>query len=58
MIETASKIDGRRLKSEPEQIATLRTEVLDVVTKVFAGNGLRQQFLLTRAVKKASEASQ
>lgn len=45
------------MQSQPERVATLRAEVIDVVTEVFAGNALRQQFLMTRAVKKGSEAT-
>jgi len=45
------------MQSQPERVATLRAEVLDVVTQVFARNGLRQQFLMTRAVKKGIGAS-
>ena len=44
------------MQSQPERVATLRAEVIDLVTQVFAGNALRQQFLMTRAVKNGSEA--
>ena len=45
------------MDAEPERAATLRAEVLDLVTQVFSGNVMRQQFLMTRAVKKESESS-
>ena len=38
------------MKAQAERVAALRAEVLEVVTEVFAGNALRQQFLMTRAV--------
>ena len=44
-------------QSHPERAATVRAEVLDLVTQVFTGNAMRQQFLMTRAIKKGIEAS-
>ena len=40
----------------PERVATLRAEILELTNEVFARNGLRQQFLMTRAVKVGSDA--
>jgi SAM-dependent methyltransferase len=40
------------LQADPERVATLRAEVLGLASQVFAGNALRQQFLLTRATKQ------
>ena len=45
------------LQAQPERAAIVRAEVLDLVTQVFAGNAMRQQFLMTRAVKNGKEAS-
>ena len=45
------------MKAQPERIATLRAEVLAVVSEVFAGNCLRQHFLMSRATKNGSETS-
>ena len=44
-------------RSQPDHAATVRAEVLDLVTQVFTGNAMRQQFLMTRAIKRGSEAS-
>ena len=40
------------MQSTPERGATLRAEIADLASQVFFRNGLRQQFLMTRAVKK------
>jgi len=39
------------MQSHPERAATLRAEILEIVTHVFKANGLRQQFLMSRATK-------
>lgn len=44
------------MQSQPERVAGVRAEVLGIVSQVFAGNAMRQQFLMTRAVKKRDEA--
>jgi len=43
------------IHAEPERVATIRAEVLGLVSQVFAGNAMRQPFLMTRASKRTVE---
>ena len=43
------------IQSQPERVATIRSEILGLVSQVFAGNAMRQPFLMTRASKKTTE---
>jgi SAM-dependent methyltransferase len=45
------------MQAQPERVASIRAEVLGLVTQVFAGNAMRQQFLMTRASKKTTEVT-
>jgi hypothetical protein len=41
------------LRDQPEALARLRLEVLEILGQGFGGNELRQPFLLSRAVKRS-----
>ena len=41
-----------KLSSDPERLNLLRTEILNTISQYFENNSLRQDYLLTKGVKK------